>query len=567
MTRTPSSRKLLSLLDLRDLGRVAAFGALVSAALSCLALTAPIYLTQLYERVIPTGNGPTLAVLTIAALLAIGMTAAFEQIRSVLFARIAASIYVDLETLVYWAGASDALAAHEPVGRSAFDDLESIRSLIVGPAPSALLDLIFAPLLLIALFYLHVWVGVFAMAALGMMIAAAALTQWASRGPMRRASNASAQAARSAETGYSAIEAAAAMGFGKRLFDQWAQSSRAAVESQMQALARSSRFAAASRALKASAQITIMALATLLVLDAGVTVAAIFASSVILARLLSPADVILGQWRILEQARLASSRLSALLQRPLALGPGHGYAAPTGPLTIENLSAASASGRALLRNVSFKLNPGETLAVVGPVGSGKSSLLRAVLGLLPHISAPARLGGAAILPQRNEALGARIGFLPQDPQLLEGSVAENIRRHGPDDPEGVKAAVAAARLDDLIAALPQGLKTEVGPHGSALSAGQKRRVALARALYGAPLLVCLDEPEAHQDQAGEAAVSEAIAALKAHGAIVLIAAHRPSIVGAADWVMVLAGGAVAQYGRASDVLAPIAPPSFRAAAS
>jgi ABC-type protease/lipase transport system fused ATPase/permease subunit len=236
---------------------------------------------------------------------------------------------------------------------------------------------------------------------------------------------------------------------------------------------------------------------------------------------------------------------------------------PRGRLVVDSVVAGAPDRTNVLRGVSFTAEPGQLIAVVGPVGAGKSTLLRCVLGVWPLMNGSVRLDGAPLMNVDRDQIGRHLGFLPQNADLFMGTVAENIRRFGPPDPEGVAAAVQAAGAREAIAALTAGLDTEVGEAGRLLSAGQRRRIALARALYGDPVLVCLDEPEAHLDRDGETALRQALAGLKARGAIVLMAAHRSSVVGVADRVIVLDDGRMVQMGPASEILARLGAAQIR----
>ncbi len=549
-------------IDRGDLVRHARDGALIALALNLTALISPIFFMQVYDRVLTTGSIPTLLVLTILAALAVALGAAFEQVRAVAFLKAGAALYLDLEAQVYRACQRRALAGAQGRRAQPFDDLESMRSVLSSTLPGAFLDFVFAPLFLIVLFMMHFWIGLFALAVLVVMAVISALTQWTIAGSIRQAHEAQVGASNTAESQLRAAEAVAAMGFLGASQARWSEPSRAAVSEQIRSAALAGGLTAAARGVRSGAQIMIVAIAAALALQAGVSAGAVIASSIILTRLIAPIDQLLGGWRQMAQALLAQQRLTALLaEEPPAIE--HPAPAPNGPLEIDNLSAGTGWGGIILRGVTFNAEPGEIIAIIGPVGSGKSTLLRCALGVWPYATGVVRLGGVPLQEVDRDRVGPHLGFLPQNPDLLPGSIAENIRRFGPPDPDGVAIAAAAVGAAELIARLPNGYDSDAGEGGASLSAGQRRRIALARAVYGAPSLIALDEPEAHLDRDGELALVGALRALKARGAIVLMAAHRPALAAIADRVIILKDGRIAQIGPASEVLQAVAPQPLR----
>jgi PrtD family type I secretion system ABC transporter len=562
------SRKRVNInwIDRGDLIRHARDGLAVAVALNLTALISPIFFMQVYDRVLTTGSMDTLVVLTLLAFLAVALGAAFEQVRAVSFLKAGATFYLDLEKQVYDACHRRALAGAQGRRAQPFDDLEAIRATLSSPLPGAVLDLMFAPLFLAVLFFMNFWLGIFAAAVLLCMGIVSALTQWAIAGAIRQAHEAQIRAANTVESQLRAAEAVSAMGFLQPALDRWSGPSRAAVSEQIRSAAIAGGLTAAARGLRSGSQILMVAIAAGLALQAGVSAGAVIASSILLTRLIAPVDQILGSWRQVAQASLAGQRLSDLLTEISPAGD-HPAPAPNGALEVEALSAGSPQGAAILRGVGFVAQQGEILAIIGPVGSGKSTLLRCALGIWPYATGSVRLGGVPLMETERDRIGPYLGFLPQNPDLLPGTVSENIRRFGPPDPQGVAEAAAAVGAADLIARLPGGYDADVGEAGASLSAGQRRRIALARAFYGQPALVVLDEPEAHLDRDGEVALIAALRGLKARGAIVILAAHRPALAAIADRVMILKDGRVAQYGPACEVLQGVMPQPLRGVAS
>ncbi|SUS05999.1 Type I secretion system ATP-binding protein PrsD [uncultured Defluviicoccus sp.] len=553
---------LWALADRGVVTRLAAGGALLTLAINAVGLVSPLFFTQVYDRVMSTGNIPTLIALVFAALIAIGIGAAFEQWRSVTFTRLGASVYADLEGRVFRASHAAAIEGGQGRRSRPLDDLETVRSTLSGSLPGSLLDLIFAPFLLATLYLMNFWLGNFALFVLVLMACVTSLTQWLIAGGMKSSSEAAQAASSLAESHLRAAEAAAAMGYQDRSLDRWAKSNRDAVRAQIRSAAQASGLTALGRSVRSGASILIIAIAASLALSGQVSAGSIIASSIILSRLLAPVDALLGGWRQLAQARLAADRLEVLLARPEAAEAPISVR-PGGRLTVDGLSAATAANMPILRGLTFSIEAGETVAILGPSGSGKSTLLRCLMGVWPKMNGVVRLDGAPLTDMDRRAIGPWLGFLPQTSDLAPGTIAENIARFGEASPEAIQAAAKAAGADAMIASLPKGYETDVGEMGSHLSAGQRRRIALARALFGSPSLVCLDEPEANLDRDGEIALAQALQELKASGASVLIAAHRPSIVAHVDKVMVLKDGRIVQFGPAADVLPAISASNLR----
>jgi PrtD family type I secretion system ABC transporter len=557
-----SAPELWRRIDHASFLRVLKRGVLVTLALNVAALVSPIFFTQVYDRVLTTGSTSTLLVLVAIALVAIGIAAAFEQVRTTALTRASAGLYADLEAQVYRASHSQSLSGRPGRRSQAFDDLEHLRATVSGPLPGAALDILFAPVFLGVLFLIHFWTGVFAVVALALVAGLATLTQWAISASMQKSLASQARAAGLAESQLRGAEAAAAMGFVEAGLRRWSHVSRDAVREQVAAAASASGLIAVARGVRSGAQILIIALAAALALQGQVSAGAIIAASIILARLLAPVDQLLGGWKQLTQARNAANRLSQLLEAAPAPGPSTAFT-PRGRLVVDDVSARTAEGLPLLRDISFRLEPGEILAVIGPVGAGKSTLLRCALGIWPLMEGVVRLDGVPLPVADRDQIGRHLGFLPQSADLLPGTVAENICRFGDAEPQAIMRAIETAGARDIVSCLPAGPDTDVGEAGVMLSAGQRRRIALARALYGDPCFVCLDEPEAHLDREGEMALQRTVQALKARGAAVLIAAHRPSVVALADRVMVLNEGRIVKLGPTSEVLKAVTPQPLR----
>jgi ATP-binding cassette, subfamily C, bacterial exporter for protease/lipase len=544
---------VLSMLDRATLLRLILKGSLCTIAVNVAGLVSPVFFTQIFDRVLSTGSIETLVALTVTAIVVIVLGGAIEQVRGVLFTRVGASIYADLERNAYFA--SHAAAASGESGRRSqpLDDLEAVRAFASGPLPAALLDLVFAPLLVVVLFLVNVWAGVFAILVLAAMIVVSVITQWTISDVFRTSSESSLKASSLAESHMRSAEASVAMGYVSQTHRRWAELSRKSVKAQVDAVARAGGLTSAARSIRASAQTLMIALAALLALRGDVSAGSIIAISIILTRIIAPVDALLGGWRQLAATQIAFARLKALLARPTP-EPSVVMLKPSGLLTVDNVTAMSTNRSVVLQGVSFSLEPGDLLGIVGPTGAGKSTLLRCVMGVHPHMFGDVRLGGLPLSGVDREQVGAWLGFLPQNADLEPGTIAENIARFGKGSPAEVFAAAQAAGADRIISGLPNGYDTQVGETGAMLSAGQRRRISLARAMFGEPSLLCLDEPEAHLDRDGEIALAQALRRLKARGATVLIAAHKPSAVMHADKILVLQGGRVVRFGKTADIL-------------
>jgi ATP-binding cassette, subfamily C, bacterial exporter for protease/lipase len=539
-------------------------GLWISAMLNVTALASPIYLNEIYNRVLSSGSGETLFVLTVLCIAVLVMGAALEQQRATAFLQASAGLYADLEPHVYRASHAKSLAGAQGRRGQAFDDLDAVRGVLGGPIPGAFFDILFAPLFLIALFTIHFWIGAFALVTMAAMGAIAVLTQWVSDAAIKSSYEAQLAAGNLAEGQLRGAEAAAAMGFVSAARARWAQANRKAVAQHIFAASQAGGLSASARAIRGGAQTMIIGLAALLALTGSVAGGGIIAASIILSRLLAPLDQFLGGWRQLAQARVAAQRLSLLLSAAAPETPT-AAPAPRANLMAEGLSASSATQTPILRGVSLSLEPGEVLGLAGAAGSGKSTLLRCLLGVWPYVSGIVRLDGIPLRDADRDRIGPYLGFLPQNADLFPGTIADNICRFGPVDHAKLIDAATTTGAHDMIARLPRGFDTDVGEAGHLLSAGQRRRIALARAIYGWPVLVCLDEPEAHLDQDGERGLRNTIAALKQRGACVVVAAHRPALIAAADKILVLAEGRVAEFGPADIVLPKIMPTGSAAA--
>ena len=538
-----------SILEPDALRRPIRHAILGSLGLNLLSLATPLYMLTIYDRVMTSRSEATLVTLTIATVLALALLAVFDLFRSMVFARASATLYAELEARVFngcrrWALAGGSVRRVRPL-----EDLETVRGFLASPTPGALLDIVFAPVFLITLFVIHGTLG-----SIGVLfIVLIVLLGLANKRAMARTTDSSVEHFRKAcdfaEAHWRQVEPSVAMGYAGRGENRAAGANREAITAQMTAVSTTGTVTAIIKAIRQGSQILVIATAAYLALEGEVSMGAIIASSILFSRALMPVDQLIGAWRGIFQARGAWVRLRELLEATAESSSPMALAAPTGQLALKDVVAAPpGSTEAVLRGISFELQAGQSMGIVGPSGSGKSTLAKVILGVWPAARGTVRLDGAGVGQLDLDLVGAHLGYLPQSAELLPGTVAENIRRLGDDDPGGVAAAATRAGAHKMILALPEGYDTLIGKKGFALSGGQVQRIALARALYGSPRLVILDEPDADLDQQGELALIRAIEQLRADGVTVIVIAHRAALVRDLDMLLVIDAGEVAKFG-------------------
>jgi PrtD family type I secretion system ABC transporter len=544
-----------SFLDAGALRRPIRNAILGSLVLNLLALTTPLYMLAIYDRVMTSRSGATLLAVTVATVLLLVLLAIFDFFRNIVFARTSATFYAELESRVYqgcrrWALAGGSVRRVRPL-----EDLETVRGFLASSAPGALLDIVFVPIFVIVLFLIHPLLGAMTAAFVGIIVALALINKRA----MARTTDTSIEQFREAcdfaEAHWREVEPSVAMGYAGRGERRAAEASRGAIMAQILAASTTGSITSITKGLRQGSQILIIAIAAYLALEGEVSMGAIIASSILFSRALAPVDQLVGGWRHLFRTRSAWARLAELLRDipehslPMELAP------PTGQLSVKDIvAAAPGSSEMILRGVSFSLEAGESVGIMGASASGKSTLAKVILGIWPASRGKVRLDGADVSNFDPDRLGGHIGYLPQSVQLLPGSIAENIRRLGEDDPAGVLDAAVRAGAHDMILALPDGYDTLIGNRGFALSGGQVQRIGLARAFYGRPRIMLLDEPDADLDQDGERALVEAIRGLREDGTTLIVIAHRSALIQDLDKLLVVNAGLVAKFGPTQEFL-------------
>ena len=534
--------------------------ALVTATINILYLTGSFYMLEVYDRVIPSRSVPTLIALS---MLAFGLYA-FQGILDVVRARILVRIGSALDGTL-------ASRVHEAISRlplrtrpsgdglQPLRDLDQVRGFLSGMGPAAFFDLPWIPLYLAICFLFHPWIGIAALIGALLLICLTLLTELKTRGPARDTVTLGQKRNALAEAARRNAEVLQALGMRSRLGAVWGETNDRYMESQQRTSDVAGGFGAVSKVIRMALQSAVLGLGAYLVIRQEVTAGVIIASSILTARALAPVELAIANWKGFVAARQSWRRLSELMKALPAEDDRMALPAPRATLSVEGISsAAPGTQRLAVVDASFTLRAGQGLGVIGPSASGKSSLVRTIVGVWAPMRGKVRVDGAALDQWPSDDLGRHIGYLPQDVELFAGTVAENIARFEPgaDSADIIKAAKAAG-VHDLILRLPEGYETQIGEGGAMLSAGQRQRVALARALYRDPFLVVLDEPNSNLDGEGEQALTEAILGIRARGGIVIVVAHRPSALAGVDHVLMLAEGRVQGFGPKEEVLARV----------
>lgn len=535
----------------------------MSGVVNVLALTGSFFMLQVYDRVIPGRSVPTLIGLAVFAGTLFVFQGVLELIRSRLLVRIGMALDARVSGQVYTALMRLPLRTKLPGdGLQSLRDLDQVRSFLSSTGPTALFDLPWMPLYLIICFLFHFWIGMTALAGAIVLASLNLLAEVRTREPAKRANSQAAARNTLAEATRRNAEALQAMGFGARIAERWAGVNADYLNTNATASDLAGTLGTISKVLRMMLQSGILAIGAYLVIHQEATAGIMIASSIMMSRALAPVELAIAHWKGFVSARQAWTRLSQLLAMLPQTATSVSLPAPVSALAVESISVTPpGERRVVVQDVGFALEKGAGLGVVGPSASGKSSLVRAIAGIWLPIRGTVRLDGATLDQWSPEELGNHIGYLPQDVQLFDGTIAENIARFESRPPsDKILAAAQAAGVHDLVVHLPEGYETRIGEAGAALSAGQRQRVALARALYGDPFLVILDEPNSNLDAEGEAALAAAIEEVRARGGIAVVVAHRPSALASLDQVLVMANGRVQAFGPKNEVLGKVTRP-------
>jgi ATP-binding cassette subfamily C protein len=520
-------------------------------------LTGSFFMLQVYDRVLPGRSVPTLLALLALAIVLYLFQGGLDLVRGRISVRIGRYFDERLGLRVYDALVRLPLKTRgDGDGLQPLRDLDQVRSFLSGGGPTALFDLPWMPIYLGICFLFHFWIGVTALAGAVVLVGVTILTEVRTRGPATAFSRLAVTRTALAAEGRRNAEVLQAMGMRRRAATRWQEVNTKYLAAHERASDVASGLGGATKVFRSILQSAVLAVGAYLVINQESTAGIIIAGSILTARSLAPVEVAIANWKGFVAARQSGQRLDKLLKllpgevEPLALP------APKESLTVEQIyMRAPASERQILADVSFKLGRGQAVGIIGPSGSGKSTLARALVGVWPVLGGRIKLDNAALDQWSPDSLGKHIGYLPQDVELFEGSIAANISRFdGQAKAPKVLEAAKAAGVHDLILSFPEGYSTKVGEGGVALSAGQRQRIGLARALYGDPFLVVLDEPSSNLDAEGEEALNEAIGNVRARGGIVVVIAHRPKALEGVDQVLVIGGGRAQMFGPKDEVL-------------
>lgn len=520
-------------------------------------LTGAFFMLQVYDRVLTSGSVPTLVALAMLAAFLFMMMGVLDMVRGRMLVRIGASLDEDLGGRAF-----DALVriplktGNNGEGLQPLRDLDSIRSFLSGPGPTAFFDMPWMPVYLAIIFAFHTLLGVTAIVGALVLVAMTIATHFLTRKPTAEATRYAQARNGLAEAGRRNAEAVAAMGMAGRLGQQWRTANQSYMTHQRKVTDVTTGFGAISKALRMLLQSAMLGMGAYLVINQQATAGIIIAGAILVGRALAPVDLAIAQWRGFASARQSWQRLNKLLamlpeeDEPMALP------APEKILSVKGVSAVPPGEQnPVVQGIEFKLKAGHALGIIGPSASGKSSLARVLVGAWPPARGKVCLDGAELDQWSNETLGHHIGYLPQSVELFAGTVAQNIARFDSEAaPDAIIEAAKDAGTHELITSLPNGYETEIGEQGQALSAGQRQRVALARALYGKPFLVVLDEPNSNLDSEGEAALAQSIMRVRKRNGVVVLIAHRPSALATVDFVLIVAQGRAADSGPRDEVL-------------
>ena len=530
---------------------------LLSGIINVLALTGAFYMLQIYDRALPSGNIPTLVALSGLAIGLYLFQGFFDVLRSQILVRVGARLdnklaplahQVVIEMSRYGYSTSEALER----GR----DVDTVRGFFASPAPTALFDLPWMPLFLAFAYLLHPWLGLLTFAGALVLCSLTVVTEILTRRASREMHRAAVERNALADSHARNADILKAMGFGASAVSRFEKANARHLEIQTRTSDVSGTFSGVAKVLRMMLQSALLGLGAFLTIRGELSAGAIIACSVVSSRALAPVDLAIAHWKVLAAARRSFDRLKQTLAAMDDEAKIVELPSPSRSLKVENITVvAPGSGAVLLSEVGFELKAGEALGLIGPSGGGKTSLAKGIIGVWPLLRGSVRLDDAELAQWPADELGKSIGYLPQEVSLLDGTIAENISRFD-QQPDGRKiiSAAKAAGVHELVVRLPDGYQTELGPSGTALSAGQRQRIGLARALYGDPFLVVLDEPNSNLDNEGEAALSEALVKIKARGGIVIVIAHRPRALSAVNMVGVIQAGKLVALGPKEEVL-------------
>jgi PrtD family type I secretion system ABC transporter len=534
-----------------------AFG--FSFFVNVLTLTLPIYMMVVYDKVLTSRSQETLIALSVMAVFALVCYGLLEAVRNRIAQGVDRWLDENLTGEILRLQLENAAAARKKLP-GGLGDLRNLRQAFSGPPLFAVFDTMWAPFFLLVIFLIHPLLGVIASGGAVVLTLLAVVTELLVRAPQKIAGGFATQTGEISQLATRNAEAVEALGMTAAVLDQITKSAAEARAHQMMATRRSGDMANVTMVVRLFIQILLIACGLWLTLDHAMTAGAMIASSLIMGRALQPFIQMMRTWQTIVTARTAFHQLDTFLSSPRVPRSEMAFPPPKGHVTVENVSYVPPGGeKPILTGINMRLLSGEALGIVGPSAAGKSTLARLLVGVWLPTAGKVRLDGIDITTWSRADLGPHIGYVPQDVELLAGTVRDNIARHGQASDEQIIAAAQAANAHELIIRLPKGYDTDIGDGGSLLSGGQKQRIALARAMFDDPKYIILDEPNSNLDNEGEAAILTALAAAKARGATIVIIAHRPSLFSFVDKLLVMRDGRIEKFGERQAVMAAMQP--------
>jgi ATP-binding cassette subfamily C exporter for protease/lipase len=531
---------------------------LFSAVTNLLMLVPSLYMLQVYDRVLASRNELTLLMLTMLMLGAYLFMCLLELVRSFVLVRVGARFDMQLNKRIYTAAFEQNLRRAGGNAGQALQDLTAIRQFLTGNALFAFFDAPWFPVYLIVIFLFEPSLGIFALCGTVIQVILAYVNEVATRKPLAEASTMSIIAGNVATNNLRNAEVIESMGMLPNLLSRWFKLHSRFLTLQAEASEKAGRIAAATKFVQVSLQSLVLGFGALLVIEGKITSGMMIAASILVGRAMSPVQQVIGVWRSWSSTRSAYERLNTLLEKNPERPAGMPLPKPQGAVAVEAVSASAPGTQTLvLKGLNFSISPGDALGVIGPSGSGKSTLARLLVGVWPAVMGKVRLDGADIFSWNKGELGPHIGYLPQDIELFGGTVSENIARFGEIDSEKVVMAAKRAGVHEMILHLPKGYDTPLGDGGAGLSGGQRQRLGLARAMYGDPSVIVLDEPNSNLDDVGEAALLRAVSDLRQRGKTIVLITHRTSIISATNKLLLLRDGNAEMFGPTNQVLAAL----------
>jgi len=527
-----------------------------SLFINFLMLAPALYMLQLYDRVITSGSESTLLMLTLIMVVLFTTMGSLEWVRSQLLVRVSARLEIVLNERLFGATFKQALySGGAKESSQPLDDLAGLRQFLTSNGLIAFFDAPWMPIYIAVMFMFHQWYGWMAVATVIVLSILALINEKISSKPIKEANELAITGRGLVNKNLRNAEVVDSMGMLDGLRQRWLQGSNKILFLHDKASARASAITSISKTTRMMAQSLVLGLGAYLVLAQELTPGLMIAGSILLGRALAPIDLMIGSWKGFVAARGQYHRLNEVLLKIPKDKEKMALPAPAGEISVDNIVIAPPGSRSpVVRGVTLSLSPGESLGIIGPSAAGKSTLARAILGIWPALSGKVRLDGVDVFDWDRTELGPYIGYLPQDIELFEGTIAENISRFGELDPDAVVAAAKLADVHEMILGLAEGYDTVIGAAGGVLSGGQRQRIGLARAVYGEPKLILLDEPNSNLDEQGEIALAKALYALKQNAVTVIIITHRPAILGVLDKILLLKDGQMVTFGPRDEIL-------------